>query len=74
MIIVDKARNECIGFAVLCDTGVHDEQVEKINKYLDLSGELKKMLIMKVKIVLVVIGALEAPTKALQKRLETISI
>lgn len=74
MIIVDKARNECIGFAVLCDTGVHDEQVEKINKYLGLSGEPKKMLIVKVKIVLVATGALEAPTKALQNRLENISI
>lgn len=74
MIIVDKASNECIGFAVLCDTGVHDEQVEKINKYLGLSGEPKKMLIVKVKIVLVATGALEAPTKALQNRLETISI
>lgn len=74
MIIVDKASNECIGFAVLCDTGVHDEQVEKINKYLGLSGELKKMLIVKVKIVLVATGALEAPTKALQNRLENISI
>ena len=42
---------------------------EKINKYLDLSRELKRQLNMKMMVILIVTGALGTDTKGLEKRL-----
>ena len=51
-----------------------DKEVEKIEKYLDLARELKKMWNMKVKVVPLVIGALGTHAEALEKRLKAMSI
>ena len=56
------------------DTRVDDKEVEKIEKYLDLARELKKMWNNKVTVVPLVVGVLGTPAKALEKRLKTIGI
>ena len=48
--------------------------MKRINKYLDLSRELKIVWNVKVKVVPVVTGALGRPSKTLEKRLQTIGI
>ena len=67
-------KNECqkIDFTILYDTRVHDKEVEKIEKYLDLARELKKVWNMRVAVVPLVIGDWGTPAKALEKRLKTI--
>ena len=76
MIVIDKEHHECqmIDFIILYDTRVDDKEVEKIEKYLDLARELKKVWNMKVTVVPLVVGALGNPAKALEKRLKTIGI
>ena len=56
------------------DTRVDDKEVEKTGKYLDLARELEKVWNMKVTVVLLVVGALGTPAKALEKRLKNIGI
>ena len=53
MIAIDKERHECqiINFAIPYDTRVDDKEVEKIEKYLNLARELKKVWNMKVTVV-----------------------
>ena len=74
MIFIDKEHHECqtIDFAIPYDTRVDDKEVKKIEKYLDLARELKKVWNMKVTVVLLVVGALGTPAKALKKGLKTI--
>ena len=45
MILIDKEHHECqiIDFTIPFDTRVYDVKVEKIEKYLDLARELKKV-------------------------------
>ena len=76
MIFVDKEHHECqiIDFAIPYDTRVDDKEVEKIDKYLDLARELKKVWNVKVTLVPLEVGALGTPAKALEKRFNTISI
>ena len=76
MIFTDKEHHECqiIDFAMPYDTRVGDKEVEKIEKYLDLTRELKKVWNIKVTVVPLVVGALGTPAKALEKRLKTIGI
>ena len=76
MIFIDKEHNEyqIIDFASPYDTRVDDKEVEKIEKYLNLAGELKKVWNMKVTLVPLVVGTLGNPAKALQKRLKNIGI
>ena len=47
-----------------------DQPVEKIEKYLDLARKPKKLQNTKLSTPLVVVEALGAPAKALEKRLE----
>ena len=61
-------------FAIPFDARVDDKEVEKIEKYLDLARELKKVWNMKVTVVPLVVGALGTPAKALKKRLKIIVI
>ena len=74
MIFIDKKHHECqiIDFAISYDTRVDDKEVEKIEKYLDLARELKKVSNMKVIMVPLVVGSLGTPAKELEKRLKTI--
>ena len=76
MILIDKEHHECqiIDFAIPFDTRVYDVKVEKIEKYLDLARELKKVWNMKVIVVPLKVGALGTPAKELEKRLTTICI
>ena len=73
---IDKKHHACqiIDFAIPYDTRVDDKEVEKIEKYLDLARELKKVWNMKVIVVRLVVGALGTPAKELEKRLKTIGI
>ena len=76
MIFIDKEHHECqiINFAISYDKSVYDKEVEKIEKYLDLARELKKLWNMKVTVLPLVAGALGTPTKALEKIFKTIGI
>ena len=69
MIFIDKKHHECkiIDFAIPYDTRVDDKEVEKIEKYLHLTRELKKVWYMKVTVVPLVLGVLGTPAKALEK-------
>ena len=75
-IFIDKEHHECqiIDFAIPYDTRVDDKEVGKIEKYLDLARELKKVWNMKVTLLPLVVGTLGAPAIALEKRLKTIGI
>ena len=53
MIVIDKEHQEwqIINFTIPYDTRVDDKEVEKIEKYLDLARELKKVWNMEVTVV-----------------------
>ena len=77
MIFIDKKYHECqiiIDFAIPYDTRVDNKEVEKIEKYLDLARELKKVWNTKVIMVSLVVRALSTPAKERLKRLKTIGI
>ena len=76
MILIDEKHHECqiIDFAIPYDTRIDDKEVEKIERYLDLARELKKVWNMKVIVVPLKVGALGTPAKELEKRLKTICI
>ena len=63
-----------IDFTIPYDTRVDNKEIEKIEKYLNLARELKKVWDIKVAVVLLVVEALGKPPKALEKRLKTIGI
>ena len=67
IIFIDKKHHECqiIDFAIPYNPSVDDKEVEKIEKYLDLARELKKVWNMTVIMVLLVVGALGTPAKEL---------
>ena len=76
LIIINKKKRTCriVDFAVPADHRVKLKEWEKKDKYLDLTGELKKMRNMKVTIVQIVIGALGTVTKGLVHGLEGLEI
>ena len=53
-------------FAVPAYHRVKLKENEKMDKYLDLARELKKLLIMKVKVIPIVVGALGTVPKRLE--------
>ena len=59
MIVIDKEHQECqiIDFTTPYDTRVDGKEVKKIEKYLDLARELKKVWNMKVTLIPLVVGA-----------------
>ena len=72
IIFIDKEHHECqiIDFAIPKDTRVDDKEVEKIETYLNLARELKKVWNIKVTVLPLVVGALWllSPAKALEKK------
>ena len=76
MIFIDKKHDkyQIIDVAIPYDTRVDNKEVKKIEKYLDLVRELKKVWNMKVTVVPLVVAALGTPAKALEKRLKGIGI
>ena len=61
-------------FAVPADHRVKVKESEKIDKYLDLARELKKIWNMRVKVVPIVIGALGTVPKGLERSLDELEI
>ena len=61
-------------FAVPADHRVKLKENEKMDKYLDLARELKKLWNMKVKVISIVFGALGTVPKGLEKGLESLEI
>ena len=57
-------------FAVPADHGVKMKENKKRDKYLDLTGELKKLWNMRIMVISVVIAALGTFPKGLLRRLE----
>ena len=76
LIIINKRKRICkiVDFAVPADHRINLKESEKIDKYLDLAKELKKLWNMKVTIVPIVIDALGTITKGLLKGLEDLEV
>ena len=71
---MDKHEKMChlIDIAVPGDSRVEVKETEKVQKYQDLAGELRKLWQVKVKVVPVVVGSLCTIPKALEKHLKAI--
>ena len=61
-------------FAVPADHRVKLKENEKMDKYLDLARELKRLWNMRVKVIPIVVGALETVLINLEKRLGDLEI
>ena len=61
MVIIDKTKNECkiINFVCPFDSRIEDREKGKMEGYKNLKRELKKIWDMPVKVIPVVVGALE---------------
>ena len=59
LILIDKKRIcQLVDFAILADYRVKINESEKIDKYLDLARELKKLWNMRFMVILIVIDVL----------------
>ena len=76
LVIINKRKRICkiVDFAVPADYRINLKESEKMDKYLDLARELKKLWNMIVTIVPIVIGALGTVTKGLLKGLEDLEV
>ena len=77
IVLVDKQSKSFLIIDVACpnDWRVESKQEEKVNKYLDLAFEIKKLWKMKrVKVVPIVIGALGTVPKKLEEHLTDINV
>ena len=76
LVLINKKEITCqlVDFAVPADDRVKLKENEKMNKYLDLSRELKKLWNMKVKVIPIVVGALGTVRKGLERGLENLEI
>lgn len=63
-----------IDFTIPYDTKIDVQEVEKIQKQLDLTRELNKVWSTKVIVVPLIVAALTTPVKAVEERLKTIGI
>ena len=67
-------KKRTVNFAVLANHSVKIKENEKRDEYLDLARELNKLWNIKVKVILIVIGALGTTPKGLVKELEELEI
>ena len=76
LVLINKKERTCqlVDFAVPADHRVKLKENEKMDKYLDLARELKKLWNMKVKVIPIVVGALGTVPKGLEKSLENLEI
>ena len=76
MVVVDKKDRSCkmIDFALLEDSMIDKKEKGKIEKYQDMGRELQKIWNVKVKIVPLVVGFLDAISKQFGNRLKQIGI
>ena len=63
-----------IDFAVPGDSSIEEKEKDKIEKYQDLGRELQKIWKVKVKIIPLVVGSLDAIPKQFSNRLKQIDI
>lgn len=63
-----------IDFTIPYDTKIDVQEVEKIQKQLDLTRELNKVWSTKVIVVPLIVAGLATPVKAAEERLKTIGI
>ena len=75
-IVVDKKKKtfKIIDFLVSGDSRFEEKKKEKIEKYLDLRRELKKIWNVRLKIISLVVGSLGAIAKQFSKRLKETDI
>ena len=77
IVVVEKESNKAIivDIASPWDHRVYEKQSEKVEKYQDLKKEIRKLWgIRRVKVVLVVVGALGAVSKRLDTWLDNLGI
>ena len=76
LIVVDKKERSCkiIHFAAPGDSRIEEKEKDKIENYQDLGRELQKIWNIKVKIIPLVVGSLEAIRKQFGNRLKQIGI
>ena len=76
MVIIDKTKNECkiTDFTCPLDSSIEEREKDKMKGYNDLKRELKKIWDMPLKVIPVVVGALETTPKKLKQRLNDIGI
>ena len=74
MLINKKKRELANWWTVPADHRVKLKENEKMDKYLDLARELKKLWNMRVKVIPKVVGALGTIPKGLEKRFENLEI
>ena len=69
LVLINKKQRTCklVDFALPADHRVKMKENEKMDKYLDLARELKKLWNMNVKVILIVVGALGTVPKSLEK-------
>ena len=76
LIVVDKKERSCkiIDFTVPGDSRTEEREKDKIEKYQDLGRGLQRMWDVKVKIIPLVLGSLDAILKQFGNRLKQIGI
>ena len=76
LVLIKKTRPCClVDFAAIsADHRLKIKESEKIDKYLNLAKELKKLLNISMKVIPIVVGALGRVPEGLKKRLEELEI
>ena len=76
IIVTDKKKNICkiTDFTVPFDSRVDAKELEKIEKYQDLTRKLRTIWNKQVRVIPIIIGALGITPRLLRKRLEVIGI
>ena len=76
LVLINIKKRTChpVDFAVPADHRVKMKESEKIDKYLDLAREPRKLWNMRVKVVPIVIGDLGTIPRALEKNLGELEI
>ena len=76
LVLINKKKRTCwlVDFAVPTNYRVKIKESEKIDKYLHIAREVKRLWNMKVTVILIVIGALGMVTKGLEKGQEELKI
>ena len=76
ILIIKKKKRTChlVNFALRENHRVKIKESEKIDKYLDLAGERKKLWNITETVITAVVGSLGTIPKGLEKRLEELEI
>ena len=72
LLLINKMKWTCqqVDFAVLADQRVKIKESKKIDKFLHLARELKKLWNVKVTVIPIVVGVFGTVLKGIEKRLE----